>query len=69
MGSLAYESRSDGSNLTKGDLQSLKDSIKGKVIIKGEVDDAEYKAAVHRWNEAYSKEAVWAISAPHPIQF
>lgn len=51
-------SRNDASSLTDEDLQGLKDSVKGKVVIKGHVSQTEYEAAIDRWNHAYIKQAV-----------
>jgi hypothetical protein len=51
-------SRNDASSLTDEDLQGLKDSVKGKVVIKGHASQTEYDAAIDRWNHAYTKEAV-----------
>ena len=58
--------RSNGSELSKKDVQSLKDSIKGHVVVKGEATEEEYKASVLRWNQVYIKQAVRSSSL---IQF
>lgn len=47
--------RSNGSELSKTDIQSLKDSIKGHVVVKSEATEEEYKASVLRWNQVYIK--------------
>lgn len=50
--------RSDGSNISKKDIENFKISIKGQVIVKGEATEEEYKASVMRWNQVYIKQAV-----------
>lgn len=54
--------RSNGSELSKTDIQSLKDSIKGHVVVKSEATEEEYKASVLRWNQVYIKQAVGTSS-------
>jgi len=50
--------RVDGSQLSKQDIVSLRDSVKGKVITKVESHgSAEYKEAIKRWNMMHVKEA------------
>ena len=39
-------------------IQDLKSQVKGEVLVKGEVPEDAYRAAIHRWNEAYITEAV-----------
>lgn len=45
--------RNDGSSLTAADIQKLKDSISGKVVVKGEASDEDYKTASDRWNHFF----------------
>jgi len=50
--------RNDASSLTDEDLQGLKDSVKGRVVIKDYASQTEYEAAIDRWNNVYIEQAV-----------
>ena len=52
-------------------IRELKSQVKGEVIVKGEVSELNYKAAIHRWNEAFIQEAVSLNTLTHnqPKQF
>jgi len=39
-------------------IKDLKSLLKCEVLVKGEVPEDAYRAAIHRWNEAYITEAV-----------
>lgn len=60
--------RVNASTLSKHDLQALKDSVKGQVIIKGEASKEDYEAAIKRWNEVYIAEAVRKPIQVNPTQ-
>lgn len=49
--------RKNGELLPLTAIQDLKSQVKGEVLVKGEVPDDAYRAAIHRWNEAYITEA------------
>ena len=52
------QARNDGCALTKEDIDQLRTSIKGVFVTKADASEAEYNAAVQRWNKVYIKEAV-----------
>ncbi|RVD80874.1 uncharacterized protein DFL_008760 [Arthrobotrys flagrans] len=49
--------RSDGSNLSSEALDTLRSSIKGKVIVKGQSPEEEYRPLLERWSRMHIKEA------------
>ncbi|KAF3186451.1 hypothetical protein TWF788_003309 [Orbilia oligospora] len=49
--------RVDGSNLSSETLDSLRSSIKGKVVVKGQSPEEEYRPLLERWNRMHIKEA------------
>ena len=52
------QARNDGSALTKENIEQLKSSIKGTLVTKADASEADYNAAVERWNKIYVKQAV-----------
>jgi hypothetical protein len=55
---VSWQARNDGSALRKENIQQLKSSIRGTVILKDESSDVEYDAAVTRWNNVSIRLAV-----------
>ncbi|KAK6509294.1 hypothetical protein TWF481_004052 [Arthrobotrys musiformis] len=49
--------RVDGSNLSAQDLDTLRSSVKGKVVVKGQSPEEEYRPLLERWNRMHIKEA------------
>ena len=50
--------RKNGEVLPVTAIQDLKSKVKSEVLVKGEASEDAYRAAIHRWNEAYITEAV-----------
>ena len=50
--------RSDGSSLSKGDIEGLRKDFSGEVVIKGETDEGKYRTLIDRWNHVHITEAV-----------
>lgn len=48
----------NGEPLPPEAIEDLKSVLKCEILIKGEVPEEAYRAAIHRWNEAYITEAV-----------
>lgn len=40
------------------DIETLKKSVQGEVIVKGECSREEYQEAIKRWNQVFTKDAV-----------
>ena len=53
--------RTDGSQVSKAHVQAFKDAIKGALIVKGETPEAEYTAAIKRWNMMHVKQAQFVV--------
>ncbi|KAK6536292.1 hypothetical protein TWF281_000534 [Arthrobotrys megalospora] len=49
--------RVDGSNLPSEALDALRSSVKGKVVVKGQSPEEEYRPLLERWNRMHIKEA------------
>ncbi|GES63905.1 hypothetical protein ATETN484_0009059200 [Aspergillus terreus] len=47
---ILWQARNDGSALQEEDIQQLRSSIRGTVVLKNEASEEEYNAAVTRWN-------------------
>lgn len=52
------QKRNDGSALSNEDIQELRSSVKGTVVVKTEASKAEYDDAVKRWNAVSIRLAV-----------
>ena len=50
--------RKNGDVLPLTAIQDSKSKVRGEVLVKGEVLEETYRAAIHRWNEAYIIKAV-----------
>jgi hypothetical protein len=50
--------RKNGEPLPHEAIEDLKSVLKCEILIKGEVPEEAYRAAIHRWNEANIREAV-----------
>lgn len=53
-----WQARNDGSGLLEEDIQQLRSSIRGTVVLKNEASEEEYNAAVTRWNNVSIRLAV-----------
>ncbi|KAF3906134.1 hypothetical protein ABW20_dc0100200 [Dactylellina cionopaga] len=49
--------RIDGSSLSAQDFDALRSKIKGKVVVKGQAPEEEYRPLIERWNAMHVKEA------------
>ncbi|EPS44620.1 hypothetical protein H072_1398 [Dactylellina haptotyla CBS 200.50] len=49
--------RSDGSNLSTQQLDALRTKVNGKVVVKGETPNEEYRPLIERWNRLHVKES------------
>ncbi|KAK6357291.1 hypothetical protein TWF718_001608 [Orbilia javanica] len=49
--------RNDGSNLSSEALDALRSSVSGKVVVKGQSPEEEYRPLIERWNRMHIKEA------------
>ena len=58
----SFQLRSDGSELSSADLETLKSLVKGTVVLKKEATSEEYHAAVDRWNAVSIRPAVCIFS-------
>lgn len=50
--------RQNGEVLPPTAISDLKSKVKSEVLVKGEATEDAYRAAIHRWNEAFITEAV-----------
>ena len=55
---LGQQARQDGSALTAEGISELKHAIKGKVVVRGEAEEEEYKDSITRWNKVYIQQSV-----------
>jgi hypothetical protein len=44
------------------DIESLKRSITGKLVVKAQTSETDYQKAISRWNDVFVKEAVRSFS-------
>ncbi|KAK6537951.1 hypothetical protein TWF694_010846 [Orbilia ellipsospora] len=49
--------KSDGSNLSSEQLDGLRTKLQGKVVVKGQSPEDEYRPLIERWNRLHVKEA------------
>lgn len=55
-----------GEILPQAAIKELK-AFKSELVIKGEASEEVYRAAIHRWNEAYIEESVCHPSSRAPV--